>query len=218
MKVTEMACIFGAVTNIPNSCHRILDIGSGTGLLSLMMGQRSAATKITGIEFERAAYLQSIENVSSSPYSQNIEILLEDARVFTHPQGFDLIISNPPFFENQLPSPDFEKNKAWHHETLSLKELLNCVKRNLTKDGHLSVLFPNYRKDEIINEANSLGLYLSRRVSILHQQDKPGKVSIFEFSQNSNIDSCFEQFIIKEQGGYTPSYKNKMNAFYLKDR
>ena len=129
MKVTTDACLFGAwvaeeINNEELKINNCLDIGAGTGLLSLMIAQKNQETGITGVEIDEDAGKQAKENINASPWKARIDILEGDVKNHDFPEKFDLIISNPPFYENEIRSATDSKNVAHHSENLSLKELL----------------------------------------------------------------------------------------------
>jgi len=160
MKVTTDACLFGAwvAADISNSFNpatkntfadrRLLDIGSGTGLLSLMIAQKTAM-RIDAIELDDATYQQATENCLSSPWSQQIKVLHADARKFVAPHLYDVIVSNPPFYEQELKSAEAKRNIAHHSEELSLDEVLSSIKNNLHPDGSFYLLLPFKRASQL---------------------------------------------------------------------
>jgi len=123
MKVTTDACLFGSL--LPTSSRgggirNVLDIGTGTGLLSLMYAQKNHNARIDAIEIDEDAYQQAKENITASPWADRIEIFRGDAKEFNFPIQYDIIISNPPFYEKELMSDDAKKNIASHNEGLLL--------------------------------------------------------------------------------------------------
>ena len=148
MKVCTDACLFGAyVANKLEAdnfnLNKILDIGAGTGLLSLMLAQK-CYEKIDAIELDENAFLQARKNIENSPFRNQIEILNVDILTFSANEKYDLIICNPPFFENQLKSDTAERNAAMHATTLSLLQLVQVIKSNLTLAGKAYLLLPYY--------------------------------------------------------------------------
>ncbi|KXK42319.1 MAG: methyltransferase small [Bacteroidetes bacterium OLB11] len=128
-KVTEIACIFGAACPIPENTFSILDIGGGTGLLSLMLAQRSKA-KIDCIEIDSETSFQLQDNIQNSIFKNRITPLFHDVNSYSFDKKYDLIICNPPFFSNSLKSKSAQKNKAWHDDTLSLSQLFFLTKKS----------------------------------------------------------------------------------------
>jgi len=154
MKVTTDACLFGAwiaeeVKSQKLKVKSVLDIGAGTGLLSLMVAQKNSEMKIDAIEIDNEAAEQAKTNIESSPWKEQINILQDDIKGFSFEKDFDLIISNPPFYENEIRSATDSKNVAHHSENLTLKELLVIIKDNLSKTGSFFLLLPYKRNEEI---------------------------------------------------------------------
>ena len=160
MKVTTDACLFGAWVANDISSHfgdgtrtsfadrRLLDIGAGTGLLSLMIAQQSTM-RIDAIELDDVAYQQAAENCHSSPWAQQIKVLHADARQFVAPHLYDIIVSNPPFYEQELKSAEVKRNIAHHSEELSLEEVLSAIKNNLQPGGCFYLLLPFKRAQQV---------------------------------------------------------------------
>jgi tRNA1Val (adenine37-N6)-methyltransferase len=154
MKVTTDGCLFGAwvsedVSYRMPDIRTMLDIGTGTGLLSLMLAQKNTELKIDAIEIDEDAAKQAAENVAASPWKEKIEVFHADAKTFSFSKKYDCIISNPPFYTNELKGDRTKKNIAHHDEGLLLPELLSIIKNNLNKDGQFYLLLPYKRNDEI---------------------------------------------------------------------
>ncbi len=173
MKVCTDACLFGAYIADQvktKSSNNILDIGTGTGLLSLMLAQRVTA-QIDAIEIDTVASQQAKENFEESPWKERLHIFNTDALQFTSEKKYDCIISNPPFFENDLKSDNANKNNAKHDTGLTLEQLIIVVKKHLNDDGIFAVLLP-YHRIEYFNEvSNKKGLRLSKKI-LIKQTDK----------------------------------------------
>jgi len=153
MKVTTDACLFGAwvaeeVRSQKSGVRKVLDIGTGTGLLPLMFVQKNPKAKIDTIEIDNDAAGQAKENAEASLWKECINVINKDARIFSFTKKYDLIISNPPFYETELKSGTTKKNVAHHSESLGLDELLTLIKKNLVSTGHFYLLLPYKRKEE----------------------------------------------------------------------
>ena len=166
MKVSTDACIFGAwMAGIFAECvsdeGRILDIGAGTGLLGLMIAQRSGAF-VTGVELQEESALQAASNMISSPWSDRLRVVPGDINdlVFTEP--FDAIITNPPFFENDLLSEEHGRSLARHGETLTHSQVLRVWFLDLTANGIAGILLPYHRMESFLEEASILELSMQR--------------------------------------------------------
>ena len=146
MKVGTDGVLLGAWTSVDHS-HRLLDIGTGTGLIALMLAQRCPQAFITAIDIDAEAVEQARENALSSPWKDRVEVLLQDICTFPANQQFDTIVSNPPYFIDSLKCPDDQRNTARHTDTLDAERLLASVARLLTDDGRFSIILPAEQTD-----------------------------------------------------------------------
>jgi tRNA1Val (adenine37-N6)-methyltransferase len=217
LKVCTDACLFGAwlATKIGNE-KRILDIGSGTGLLMLMMAQNSPAS-IHGIEIDGPSAAQCAENLNASPWSQRLKVWQEDARHFAAEESYDWVISNPPFFENDLKSESQQEKVAKHSQSLNLKELLQVFENNLQPAGQFGLLLPYNRKEEWEALVTSRGWHLQTE---LMAQQTP-KHSYFRwmgiYSKTPTPSLLSEALVIQEADGtYSPAFVRYLAPYYLK--
>ena len=165
MKVTLDACLFGALVNVEDS-RRILDIGTGTGLLSLMAAQRSSA-HIDAVELDSEAAYQAQQNVDQSPWQHRLQVVHSAVQDLPTGAQYDTIICNPPFFENSLRAPDERRNRARHTDTLSFSQLAESIDQFLENDGMAWVLLPTVSTPSFLREINnrvSLCLYSSTAI------------------------------------------------------
>jgi tRNA1Val (adenine37-N6)-methyltransferase len=168
MKVCTDACLFGAwiTSEIKNErIARALDIGAGTGLLSLMAAQESDA-HIDAVEIDDNAFLQAVENFAASPWKDRLSIHHCAIQEYDPGYRFDLVISNPPFYEQSLRSPDSKKNLARHSTRLDAAELFTSVKRLVAPGGRVAVLIPYSRIDAIEKIIKESGLYIEKKVAV----------------------------------------------------
>ena len=220
MKVCTDACILGAwvaeaVASGQLQATRCLDIGAGTGLLSLMLAQKSSA-KITSIEIDKNAFTQAIDNFKTSLWSERLKALHTDAKNYYEDRKYDLIISNPPFFEDDLLSPAKIKNVAKHDESLKLNELILVIKRNLDSKGNFAVLLPFRRVNYFEGIAIENVFFLKEKLLIKHTAYHNYFRSILIFSK-LKIDSPFiKELVIKnKEGSYTDDFAELMSDYYL---
>ena len=215
MKVTEIACIQGAYTPIATSAKSILDIGSGTGLLSLMLAQRFPQIEIDALEIDEKSFIQGEENIQASPFSSQINCLHADVTQHLFTKKYDFIIVNPPFFENQLKSPNVIKNKAWHSTELTLEKLIGVIKNNLSQSGACSILLPIERKNELEHFISTHNLFLNQYLLIQPNENLQVKyfIAILSFQKT---DLHIDNLIIKEKGVYTDRTNTLFRNFYLK--
>jgi len=238
MKVCTDACLFGAwVANdayITNAAS-ILDIGTGTGLLSLMLAQSIAkndslkhgSTKISAIEIEYNAAAEASRNTELSPWSEKIQIInssiqdfaasyQEDQNNFN--KQFDCIISNPPFFEGDLQSPNSNKNLAAHSTALPWSDLLNIVGKLLKSEGAFYVLIPALRAYTMQKLANQNGIQLMEEVVVYNAaKQKPFRVFQKFIKSSSPLTKIMRSnFIIKNaDNSYTEAFTNLLKPYYL---
>jgi tRNA1Val (adenine37-N6)-methyltransferase len=215
MKVGTDGVLLGAWVYTTNET-RILDIGTGTGLIALMLAQRTAA-EIYAVEIEKNAYEQALKNFQSSSWGNRIHAVyssVQDYSVQQH-EGFDLIVSNPPFFNNSLKTPEQERNMARHNDVLLPVELLAAVDLLLLPTGRFVVVLPYVDAALFIEDAALIHLYSNKRMIIRSfDQNKPHRL-LMEFSRLSTTAEESELVIYNEIGSYTEEYKELTRAFYL---
>lgn len=166
MKVCTDSCLFGAHVEVQNS-KRILDIGAGTGLLSLMVAQRSDAF-VDAVEINAAAAEQAQENFTNSPWSDRLTLYHTSLQEFLkdNQQEYPVILSNPPFFLSSLRSGDAAKDTAKHTGELLFEDILHFTKAHLTKEGSLYLLLPPREAQYFANLAVSYGLFLQHTLAV----------------------------------------------------
>ena len=182
MKVGTDGTLLGAWTFAPNAECRILDIGTGTGLIALMMAQRYPRAFITAIDIDSDACAQAKENVNNSPYKDRIEVICCDIRDYESDM-FDVIVSNPPYFNNSLECPDSKRSIARHSVILGYDALINSVRHLLKDNGTFSMIAPTDSVSRIESAAVLSGLFLSRKYNVRTLPDKAPKRCLLEFSK-----------------------------------
>ena len=222
MKVTTDACLFGAwvVSEVKSQklkVKSILDIGTGTGLLSLMLAQKIPEIKIDAIEIDKEAAEQAKGNVELSPWKEQINIVQGDVKGLSFEKEYDLIITNPPFYENEIRSATDSKNVAHHSENLRLKELLVIIKDNLRKTGSFFLLLPYKRNEEIKKLFKDHELNISK-ILFVRQSVKHDYFRIFiKGSLNAEEkETEFDELSISdEQQQYTNEFVRLLKDYYL---
>jgi tRNA1Val (adenine37-N6)-methyltransferase len=215
MKVTTDACLLGAwAASIMKDPKRILDIGAGTGLLSLMLSQASKAS-IDAVEIEDQAYQQMKENFEKSRFNKNINPIHTDIKKYLINEPYDLIISNPPFHQEQLLSKRKNINLARHQEGLLLSDLLSISKSSLRAGGSFFMLMPFYREKECSKGVAQMGGFTKRIARVLHSSlHKPFRVMMEIVFENTH--TIEEDIIIhQEDGKYTEAFKQLLKPYYL---
>ena len=216
-KVCTDTSLFGALIE-PNNTRNILDIGTGTGVLSLMIAQKTEG-EITAIEIEENAYHQALQNVSESSWKDRIEVVNDDIKDYTKssPQKFDLIISNPPFFQNSFKSDKNRKNLARHNDSLTLEELANCTSILLSKDGEFWVLLPEHESNILVKELASKNINLSKSIVVKNylSDDKTSRiVNCFSFDKKEIVKKEIAIYQDKNRE-YTNDFVSLLKPYYL---
>jgi tRNA1Val (adenine37-N6)-methyltransferase len=219
MKVCTDACLFGAYTATlieegKLTATNILDIGTGTGLLSLMLAQKTPA-QIDAVEIDKAAFYQARENFEESPWKERLKVFHSSILQFDSAKKYDCIISNPPFFEKDLKSDDDKKNAAKHDSTLTLQQLLEVVTKYLEDNGVFVVLLPYHRINYCIEEAEKAGLYLSKKVLVKQTPLHAWFRGMLFFSRQQTISTKEEISIRDKMGDYTNKFMDLLQDYYL---
>lgn len=214
MKVSTDACLFGAWLAQRGSGHRALDIGGGTGLLSLMLAQVSTLY-IDAIELEQDCFAQMKNNIQASPWAERICCIEGDVRHFTFTTKYDLIFSNPPFYEKQLSSPNAATNAARHSSSLSLTELLQKVSTLLTEDGSFAILMPYYRHEELLKTALLSGLHAQEICFARHSPKHPWYRTMVIFRKTAADVTETSIDIRDTAGGYSEAFSMLLKDYYL---
>ena len=215
-KVGTDSVLLGACTDIAG-VRRILDIGSGTGIISIMLAQRCDA-EITAIEPDYESYIQTCENVSRSDWHNRIKVENTSLQNFIDGKGkFDLIVTNPPFFSDSLKSPDLRKSFTRHNDSLTSEEILEGTKRLLEDEGRLQLVMPYVEGNIFIAEAYKYGLFCNSILKIRPLPSSDIRRLILKFSRIQKKPS--ESFLTIEHGRrheFTEEYINLTKEFYLK--
>lgn len=215
MKVGTDGVLLGAWTDLTDS-RRVLDIGTGTGLIALMLAQRSVQAQITAIDIDSDAVSQAQENIQASPWRERVGASLQDLRTYTPNARFDTIVSNPPYFVDSLKCPDGQRNTARHTDTLSINGLLEKVAELLTPEGRFSVVLPFEQTEQLVNVAAACGLYPSRHTAVVTRPGLPPKRTLMEF-RHSPIRYQPDELVIElERHVYSEDYIALTRDFYLK--
>lgn len=216
MKVGTDGVLLGAWADI-RSCTKILDVGTGSGLISLMLAQRSAA-EIDAIDIDADACLQATENTEASPFGERIRVHHIPFSDYAETCNFkyDLIVSNPPYFIDSLKCPDQKRSQARHTDTLLLADLIKGSKQLLASNGRLALILPFEQLDTLQNIALSYGVYPCRRTDVIPQPEAAPKRLLIELSA-LKTDFTPDSLIIEEaRHQYTEGYKTLTRDFYLK--
>jgi tRNA1Val (adenine37-N6)-methyltransferase len=218
MKIGTDGVLLGAWTGISNSPESILDIGAGTGLIGLMLAQRSHAETIDAIEINTEAFEQCVENFEASPWADRLFCYHASLDEFLDEvdDKYDLIISNPPFYSEEVSSGDDARDLARQNSALPFKDLLKGAANLLSKKGIFAIIIPFKEEKEFINEAANIGLYPMRLLRVKGHPESEVKRSLLELHLKKTSVSPGELTIEKERHHYTQDYINLTKEFYLK--
>lgn len=213
MKVTQDACVFGAIVPVDNA-ENILDIGTGTGILSIMLRQRTSAN-ITAIDIDQSAIEQANENLNRTSFASiNFEKLSVQSFA-KQTKRFDLIISNPPYFQGQDTKKNAEQyNNARHGISLQFDDLADSVSALLTAKGTFWTILPIYEFNKLEIELNKYGLFKTTEITLQHSSTAKNKRIIAEFSRTAATCASKSVTIRNKDNTYTKEFKNLMQEYY----
>lgn len=217
MKVGTDGVLLGAWVDVTDS-KKVLDVGTGSGLIALMVAQRNTRCIIDAIDVDSDAVVQTEINVRKSPFNQRINckrISVQDLARNCN-QKYDTIVSNPPFFAQSLKSPDSRRTMARHTDSLSVDELVRAASLLLSDNGYFSVIYPYGVKEIILGEAARAGLYPLRIMNILPTPISIPKRVMIEFGKTKTIARENELIIETERHIYSPEFRELAKDFYLK--
>ncbi len=217
MKVGTDGTLLGAWAAAPSGKCRILDIGTGTGLIALMMAQRFPEAEITGVDIDEDAVVQAAENVRLSPFSERVNICHQNILNFTDTIGFDAIVSNPPFFVDSLACPDSQRTIARHAVSLTYEQLMHQAYHLLKEEGRLSVVVPSDSRAQIEAAACLEGFFMTRVCLIKTTPTKQSKRQLIEFQKHPVSELDIKEGIIEKSPNVRSDwYQQLTKEFYIK--
>jgi tRNA1Val (adenine37-N6)-methyltransferase len=218
MKVGTDSVLLGCLVQ-SNNPLRVLDIGTGTGLLALMMAQRFESAQIDAVEIEKAAYLEALFNIGESPWGDRITITHQSFNEFANlvPIRYDLIVSNPPYYEaeNHFAIQEDKRSTARHTGTLSYTQLLAGIQKLLGQQGSCWMVLPTQVFQTILEKALEMGFFLTTMIRIFAKANKPHNRVIFQLKKISEIQAVTDFVIYNEGNDYTSAYKKATMPFLL---
>ena len=197
--------------------NNVLDVGTGTGLIALMIAQRNTNATIDAIDIDEGCVMQAKRNISESPFSNRVNVEKSSFQDFAarNDNKYDLIVSNPPYFHNSLKSPNLHRNYARHTDSLSFYEIISDGVSLLTESGSISLILPYEFKTSVLMHAKTVGLFAKRITNVFPLPHKPAKRFLIEFGMSDT--ECVEDNLIVElsRHKYTDEYNALTNEFYL---
>lgn len=218
MKIGTDGVLLGAWTSINHHPNSILDIGAGTGVIALMLAQRSDAETIDAIEINEAAYEQCVDNFEASDWGDRLFCYHASLDEFANEidDKFDLLVSNPPFYSEMVSSGNESRDMARQQASLPFNDLLVGVAKLLSETGRFSTIIPYKDEKEFLSIASKLNLYPTRITHVQGTPETAVKRSLIEI-QLKKTETTIEKLIIEsERHQYTEEYVNLTKDFYLK--
>ena len=219
MKITSDACLFGAFIAKNFEANKVLDIGAGTGLLSLMYAQQNQHSLIDAVEIEEEASFQANLNVIDSPWKNSIKLHNLPIQKFCpeNKKNYDLIFSNPPFFDSHLKSTAEKRNKAFHNDHLPFDELFASVDLLLKDQGDFLVLIPIVHEKDFEDLSKKYQFSIKQKIELSTTPTKQVRLIIFHFSKSPR-NSEYSTFRINTHntdGEYSTEYKKILHRYYI---
>ena len=221
MKVGTDGVLLGAWCSLSDEPESILDVGSGTGLIALMMAQRSDAETIDAVELDENAYEQTVENFERSDWGDRLFCYHSSFQEFAHEmteegEEYDLIISNPPFYTDTFETEDEARNKARFTSSLSFEDLIHGANQLLSPSGRFATVIPFKEEQTFVNLARESNWFVARVCRVKGTETSEIKRSLLEFSLQEN-EPIEEELVIEiSRHNYTEKYKELTRDFYLR--
>ncbi|HLW30169.1 MAG TPA: methyltransferase [Brumimicrobium sp.] len=206
-KVGTDAMVLGALAVYKNP-KSILDVGTGSGVIALMLAQKYPDSKVTGLDIDKETIFLAETNFNNAVFPNKFEVFSQNFLTFNPAEKFDLIVTNPPYFNTKMPSVDELRTLARHESSMSLKDLINHSLDLLNDRGELWMIVPTERAEELIQSENELNLGLKHRIPIYGKPNRHVRdVLVFSRYLNDFKDNVSELIIRNEEGGYSDQYK-----------
>jgi len=214
MKVGTDAVLLGAWMPLPENCENILEIGSGCGVIALMLAQRTKA-QIIGIDIDEKSVIEAQKNAENSPWKNNVQFIHENVQHFAQKttQKFEVMVSNPPFFENSLKSPKSNNNISKHNDNLSFAALLDAVHILLSENGRFGLILPTDASEKLTTLAIEKHLYVTKRIQVYPTPTKKANRILLLFEREKKV--CEEEKLVIRNGGYTEEYLEMVGEYLM---
>lgn len=220
MKIGTDGVLLGAWASLENHPFSILDIGTGTGIIALMMAQRSSAELIDALEIDEDAYEQAVENFENSDWGDRLfcyhAAFDEFVEEMQEEEKYDLIISNPPFYSDEYTSGNAQRDQARFADALPFEELLQGVSQLLSEEGKFNVIIPKKEEETFLKIAEQNHLFPHRITRVKGDVNSEVKRSLMEFGFEKKELNPTELTIENSRHNYTPEYIELVKDFYLK--
>ena len=203
--------MLGALCKVENA-QRILEVGTGTGLISLMLAQRNANAEITALDLNEDAVKLAQENFKNSPFSKRLQFFHQDFKTFESQEKFDFVVCNPPFFEENNSVKDV---LARQQVELTFRNLIEKASKILSSEGIFSVIIPSESAQEFENLAEDFDLYLVRKVNIFGIENGALKRNVLEFSKKKSALETLDFTIEKSPRKYSDQYLELTKEFHV---
>jgi tRNA1Val (adenine37-N6)-methyltransferase len=218
MKIGTDGVLLGAWTSVQDA-YSILDIGAGTGILALMLAQRSDAEQIDALEIDEDAYEQCVENFENSSWADRLfcyHAALDEFVEEMEDEKYDLIISNPPFYTEDYKSGDTARNMARFAEALPFEELIKFASELLSDEGSFAVIIPYSEEEYFLKLSEQVNLFPNRITRVRGTESTPLKRSLLQLSFTEKPFSSNELILEESRHQYTKDYQKMVAPFYLK--
>jgi len=219
MKIGTDGVLLGAWAPINEQTFSILDIGSGTGIIALMLAQRSDADQIDALEIDENAYEQAVENFENSPWSDRLFCYHAGLDEFMEePEDeYDLVVSNPPFYTENYFSGDEQRDQARFTESLPFEDLIEAADLLLSENGVFAIIIPFKEEEKLIALAHDFDLFPMKITRVKGTSTTEIKRTLLAFSRNTTENFPVDELVIEiGRHEYTPEYINLTKDFYLK--
>lgn len=216
MKVGTDAMLLGALANAEHPAQ-ILDIGAGTGVLSLMMAQQYPQAALTAIELDEASAIECADNFNKSVWSERMKVLSQDFLTFESGIQFDLIISNPPYYQSRLENDDPRKAQARHEASLPVLYMLEKIQKLLAIDGVFWVIVPSETKADWLAKAATCHMFCSNEIEIYGKENGDVKRVVMQFQQPEQPKQASSLIVRDKNGNYTNAYIALTAEFHFND-
>ena len=215
MKVNTDGVLLGAWANGAEATS-ILDIGTGTGVIALMMAQKNLSATVHALDIDEGAFLQASENFMQSIWSNRLSAFHSSLQLFHSTASYDLIVSNPPYFANSQQSPDHVKNAARHQVSLNVSELIQNIVRLMSASGKACLVLPCHMVSKLEAEISTAGLFITALMEVCAVAGKPPYLSLLQLQFAEQAYRKESIAIQQPDSSFTEAYRQLTRDFYLK--